>query len=89
VLNIAAILILLFLPACKHDPPEAPLPTHGHGNAGGSVNIDPCDPDSVYFQNEVLPMLISSCVIAACHDAGTAEDGRDFTNYAGVLEGAK
>ncbi|MCB0806298.1 MAG: hypothetical protein KDC05_10905 [Bacteroidales bacterium] len=48
----------------------------------------PCDPDTVYFQNDVLPLLQSSCGIAGCHDAATAEDGVVLTSYLSVMQTA-
>lgn len=52
---------------------------------GGGI---PCDPDTVYFQNDVLPLLQSSCGIAGCHDPGTAQDDVVLTSYAAVMQTA-
>jgi mono/diheme cytochrome c family protein len=48
-------------------------------------NPDPCDPDTVYFSMDVLPILLSSCAISGCHDAVTAEDGVRLDSYAAVM----
>ena len=48
-----------------------------------------CDPDSVYFQQQVLPVLRSNCAISGCHDATTAEDGIILDTYASVLATGK
>jgi len=48
----------------------------------------PCDPDTAYFQNDVLPLLMSSCGIAGCHDPQTAEDDVILTSYFYVMETA-
>lgn len=55
-----------------------------------TFNIDPnpvpsCDPDTVFFQNEILPLLVSSCGVIGCHDPGTAEDGIVMTDYASII----
>jgi hypothetical protein len=47
-----------------------------------------CDPDTVYFQNEILPLLISSCGVTGCHDPGTAQDGVILTDYASIMQTA-
>lgn len=41
----------------------------------------PCDPDTIYFQNTILPLLQSSCGIIGCHDPGTATEGIILTSY--------
>ena len=46
----------------------------------------PCDPDTVYFQNTILPLLQSSCGIIGCHDPGTASDGVVLTSYQSIME---
>jgi Planctomycete cytochrome C len=81
-----ALLIMLMLPSCKHEPLEPPLdPDDG----GGNVYTNPCDPNTVYFQNQVLPLLLSSCAIPGCHDPITAENDNIFTSYAGVMSGGE
>jgi mono/diheme cytochrome c family protein len=47
-----------------------------------------CHPDTVYFQNEILPLLISSCGVIGCHDPGTAQDGVVLTDYFSVVNTA-
>ncbi|MCA6073569.1 hypothetical protein [Fulvivirga sedimenti] len=83
----------LWLAACVHDPefiegdPQSPqnpgdiIPPVGTGI--------PCDPDSVYFTNDILPIFLSSCAIAGCHDAQTHEEGLILTNYQNIMRGIK
>ncbi len=40
-----------------------------------------CDPNVVYFEQDVLPILLSNCALAGCHDSKTREEGFDFTSY--------
>lgn len=79
---------ILFAPACKHDIPEPPPGTDGNGGGGpgGEDPLPPCDPDTVYFSQSILPLLVSSCAIPGCHDAGSAEDGVVLDNYANIFE---
>ncbi|MBN2172620.1 MAG: cytochrome c [Bacteroidales bacterium] len=53
----------------------------------GSGGIS-CDPDTIYFQNDVLPLLQSSCGIAGCHDQQSAQDGVVLTSYLSVMQTA-
>ncbi|MBE0638078.1 MAG: hypothetical protein IH598_06145 [Bacteroidales bacterium] len=48
----------------------------------------PCDPDTVYFQNTILPLLQSSCAISGCHDEASASDGVILTDYARIMSTA-
>ena len=54
---------------------------------GGGGGI-PCDPDTIYFQNTVLPLLQSSCGITGCHDPLTAESEVVLTSYLYVMQTA-
>jgi hypothetical protein len=45
----------------------------------------PCDPDTVYFQNTILPLLQSSCGTIGCHDPGTATERIILTDYQNIM----
>lgn len=45
---------------------------------------DPCDPDTIYFDMDVLPILLSSCGKSGCHDV-TAQEGVRLDSYAAVM----
>jgi len=63
--------------SCVHEPPIVPKdPTLTY----------PCDPDTVYFQNSILPLLTSNCAMSGCHDAGSASDGVILTNYLSIIQ---
>ncbi len=49
----------------------------------------PCDPDTVYFQNEVLPLIISSCATTDCHDKLTEEQEILLVDYASIIKYGK
>ncbi len=76
--------------ACQHVPdsttlvdPNAP----GPGTPGGPVSGggQTCSTDTVYFQNKVLPLLISSCAKSGCHDAASHQDGVELTSYEKIM----
>jgi mono/diheme cytochrome c family protein len=79
--SVVFITILFFSTlACKHDPDQNPDP-----DPDPDPPIVLCDPDTVYFQNDILPLLIQSCGVIGCHDPGTAQDGVVLTDYASVI----
>lgn len=72
-------LFVMAILACKHEPiiPNDPVvdpPT------GGT-----CDPDSIYFENQILPLLVSNCTEAGCHNAQDHEEGIVLTSYQSLL----
>lgn len=72
---------LVFTASCEHEPDIV--------GATPPVIENNCNPDSVYFETEVLPLLVSSCGISGCHDAGTAEEGVVIRDYASIMREVK
>ena len=76
---IGLILFLLIIASCKHDIPirviEPPVD-------GGEQT---CSADTVYFQNKVLPLIVSSCAKPGCHDAISRQDGIELTSYDKIM----
>jgi hypothetical protein len=77
------LLLLLIMPlaameGCTHDPLTA-----------REVTIvrepRPCDADSVYFENDIQPLLGLFCATSGCHDEATAEEGVVLTTYDRVM----
>jgi cytochrome c553 len=79
ILQVALVFMLMFLTACKHQPVIVGDPDPDPTNI-------PCDPDTVYFENDILPLLQASCAYAGCHDAATAQDGVNLTNYFSIIQ---
>lgn len=75
--------LLLLVNACKHQPPEL-IPDKP--NTPITPTPTACDPDSVYFEKDILPLLISSCAKAGCHDANSNSDGVTLSNYSKIME---
>lgn len=91
--------LLLYTAACKRDPvyiggvdPD-PVDTtggnNGTGGNGGNQNLHPCDPDSVYFNTQILPILTSNCAMSGCHDAQSHKEGIVLDNYANTRNTGK
>ena len=68
---------------CKHEIPFTEVIDGGVNPP--YVNPDPCDPDSVYFQNSILPLIVSSCAQTGCHDAISHEEGLVLDSYAHIM----
>jgi len=72
------------LSACKHDPVLPP----GWVPPLDTVGLGPCDPDSVYFANDIQPLLARSCAnSSACHAGTRPAEGIFLGNYEGVMQG--
>lgn len=87
-LIIFSLAILGNFAACKHDIPQPSfILNNGGGNGGGNGNgsLAPCDSDSVYFEQQVLPILVSNCTMSGCHNSTTHAEGIDLTSYAAVM----
>ncbi|MCB0648499.1 MAG: hypothetical protein KDC49_17640 [Saprospiraceae bacterium] len=65
--------------SCTHDPIYSPPDTTDlTGN-------EPCDPDIIYYEKDIQPILNSSCAYVGCHDANTAEHNVDLSSYTKAL----
>lgn len=80
---VSTVLVLLQLTACEHPPvmPDTSMPV----DTTPVDTFHPCDPDTVYFQQDVLPILIANCALGGCHNAQTAADGVILDTYEKVL----
>jgi hypothetical protein len=78
--------VLALIISCKH---EIPGSTDAGGNNGGGNPAPPaastCSPDSIYFQQQVLPIFISNCASSGCHDAVSHQDGVVLTSYNNIM----
>lgn len=75
-----AILLVTLATSCKHDVPD-PVVVDNGGNGNNNGTSVPCDSDSVYFNSQILPFLISNCSTSGCHDVASHEDGVILTSY--------
>lgn len=92
VLTSLTFLLVLTILGCKHEPflnPNSGTPIDTTTiktvvEKGDSTGWK-CSADSVYFQYDVLPVLVASCARSGCHDAVTKEDGYQLTDYASTI----
>jgi len=66
--------------ACTHEP------TNPNINNNPPSQSSNCSPDSIYFVNDVMPIIASNCAMSGCHDAVTRADGVDLTSYAKIMQ---
>lgn len=86
-LGFIALLSVIIINSCKHEPPMPP----DTGNPGGVIGLPgaigrTCSPDSVYFANDILPLITSTCSMAGCHDAISHKEGVTLTNYSNIVK---
>jgi len=72
--------------ACKHDPFLQPTdPNNPDPDPDPPPTTGLCDPDSVYFQNQILPILVSNCTESGCHNAQDRQDGIVLDSYQSMV----
>jgi hypothetical protein len=91
---VAIVLIAIMgITACVHDPviPDGMVtnPPDTTLNPPDTNNMHFCDPDTMYFERDILPILISNCAISGCHDPASAEDGVILNNFNNVVSTGK
>lgn len=77
------VLVIVLANSCKHEP-VVPIGFDPSPD-DTTVTSSSCDADTVYFVNDVLPIFASSCALSGCHDAVTAQDGVNLTDYFHIL----
>jgi len=67
--------------ACKHEPEPVPV------EEDNTIKLTPCDADSSYFYNDVVPILINNCAYSGCHSALSLSNYNDIINIGDVVPG--
>jgi hypothetical protein len=69
---------VVLINGCKHDPfpndQKSPHQTSGL-----------CDPDTVYFENTILPLLKNKCAMPGCHAGPNPANNVNLTNYNDII----
>lgn len=66
--------------------PDIPVDTTVIVNPPDTTIVEnPCLPGVVYFERDVLPLLITYCADAQCHDNQNPEEGIRMTSYTNVI----
>lgn len=83
-------IFLLLLPitivfqACTHSTIEPDVTDNNNFDTLTLENA--CDPDTVYFQNKVLPLIQSSCALSGCHNAASHREGIVLEDYNKIMK---
>lgn len=75
--------IITLITACQHDPLYTPIEEPPVEEP--PVEETNCDPNTVYFVNDVLPIIQSNCAFSGCHGNGSAQDGVDLSSYDHIM----
>jgi len=88
------LVVLLVQFSCVHEPVFIELEEETLDSLDIIINPpiviaeeDSCDPDSVYFQNQILPIFIGSCAVTGCHDQSSREADIALVSYANIMKG--
>ncbi len=73
---------IFLLIACEHQAPQKTLLIKGVDWVDTSKN---CSSDTVYFVNDVLPIILANCAQSGCHDAGAQVEGVVLDKYANIV----
>ncbi len=75
--------VALVFSACQHEAPLSPVADNlvggdGNGGSGAAETLEEavtCSPTTVWFQQQIQPLLISNCTMGnGCHSAATDEN---------------
>lgn len=85
-LGIFAVIVLVL--SCLNDKNMPNPTTTGTDTSTGTTPTQPstpavvtCSPDTVYFQQTILPLITSNCAMSGCHDAISHKEGVILTDY--------
>jgi hypothetical protein len=87
ILSLMFSLFVMTFYACEHEPSVTINGNNGGGNGNGNGNnsLPPCDPDTVYFEQDILPIFSANCTMSGCHNSNNPADGIDLSSYAAVM----
>lgn len=88
-LLVVAIALSFGLMSCQHDPIIIENPPSDGGTDTTDVTGATCNPDSVYFEKDVLPILATNCALSGCHDAQSHEEGVALIDYSRTISTGK
>ncbi len=82
------VLMMFALSSCKHQPQVLPTDLNGGnenpgGGTGGGGNN--CDPNVVYFEQQILPIIVSNCAKSGCHNSIDHEDDIVLNSYSSIM----
>ena len=82
-------IVILVFAACEHQPKIKLGDLINKTPVDSTNNGTNCSPDTVYFVNEILPMITSNCAQAGCHDNITQAEDIVLNSYASIRSQVK
>jgi len=82
------VLAIVLIPSCVHDPVYDIDDTMNPPDTTDVDTMDmddPCDPEKIYFERDILPLLQTNCAFSGCHNEASAQDGVILTTYEQVM----
>lgn len=85
--SLALAFIILSLQACVHPPVVPPMDNDPDPVPVDStqIEVEVCDPDTVYFAQQIQPILNSNCALSGCHNEQSAQDDIVLTSYGNLI----
>jgi hypothetical protein len=83
-LLVLSITTILLIASCKHESDLVPIDNTNNPEDSNIIEIT-CSPDTTYFQNDIMPILSTSCAYADCHDSYDPQEGIDLTTYQNIM----
>lgn len=71
---ILAILVLMSISACKYEPTIIDIPQTSLA----------CHKDTIYFENDILPIFVTNCATSGCHNEKTKKAGIKTIDYVSI-----
>jgi hypothetical protein len=79
-------IVFLVLNACQHKPILPPPPNNNNPIDTSSSGLNPCSPDTIYFKNDIYPIITSNCTMSGCHNATDKADGIKLVDYNSIIK---
>ncbi|MFN4084111.1 MAG: c-type cytochrome domain-containing protein [Bacteroidia bacterium] len=76
--------IIILVSSCKHQPQEVLQQNNNNTNP----NPNPSN-DTVCFNTQILPIIVSNCAMSGCHSSNNPADGVNLSNYGGIINEVK
>jgi hypothetical protein len=81
ILMLAAIAAIIGLQSCNH---SSPITSDGIATDPNTVFSD-----TIYFDSQIMPLMVSSCAYSGCHDAASKRHGVDLSTYSKIISTAE
>lgn len=79
---------VMLMPSCVHDPIydiDDDMNPPDTTDTDTTTMEDSCDPETVYFERDILPLFETNCAFSGCHNEASAQDGVILTSYENVM----